>query len=191
MDINEITSYIEQNKDSEPVKNFINSFYAPEKLSPILDSEDGLKLIQPRLDKYHSKGIETWKLNNLPKIIDEEITKRFPGESDDAKRIKKLESEFNDQKKAALRAEIKNKAITKLSAEKMPVSLADILIADDEDSFNTKFNSVKLVWDKELSERIKTELKKNGRTPHKDDEKKVSTSEMNSLIRGAAGIKDA
>lgn len=190
MDINEITSYIEQNKDSEPVKNFINSFYAPEKLSSVLDSEDGLKVLQPRLDKYHSKGIETWKQNNLPKIIDEEITKRFPGESEEQKRIKKIESQLNEQTKTATREKIKNSAITKLTTEKMPVGLADVLVADDEESFNTKFNIVKSVWDKELNERIKVELKKNGRTVHKDDEKKVSTSEMNSLIRGAAGISN-
>jgi len=190
MDINEITTYIEQNRDSDEVKNFVKSFYAPEKLAPVLDSEDGLKLIQPKLDKYHSKGIETWKTNNLPKIIDEEITKRFPGESEDAKRIKKIESELNEQKKTATREKIKNIAITKLSAEKMPVSLAELLIADDEDTFNSKFNSVKSLWDKEINERIKVELKKNGRIPHKDDEKKVSTGEMNSLIRGAAGYSN-
>ena len=191
MDINEVKTFIEQNKDSDDVKGFINSFYAPDKLSSVLDSEDGMKVLQPRLDKYHSKGIETWKVNNLPKIIDEEITKRFPGESEEQKRIKKLESEFNDQKKAATRAEIKNKAITKLTAEKMPPSLADLLIADDEETFNSKFNSVKSVWDKELNERIKVELKKAGRTVHKDDEKKVNTGEMNSIIRGAAGISSS
>lgn len=189
MDIQEITTYLEQNKDSEGVKNFVASFYTPDKLNPVLDSETGLKLIQPRIDKHVSKGIETFKTNSLPKLIDDEVNKRFPGESEDAKRIKKIELDLEGQRLAATREKIKNIAITKLTEAKMPVGLANILVADTEDAFNSNFNSIKSIWDKELNERIKVELKKNGRTPHKEgSDKHTDTSEMNSLIRGAAGI---
>jgi hypothetical protein len=189
MDINEITTYIEQNKDSEPVKNFIAGFYTPERLAPILDSETGAKILQPRLDKYHSKGLETFKANNLPKLIDDEIAKRYPGESEDQKRIKKIESDLENQKLTATREKIKNMALTKLSENKMPAGLADLLIADDEDTFTSKFNSVKTIWDRELDARIKEELKKNGRTPHKDIDKGKSNFDFNKEIREAAGFQ--
>lgn len=190
MELKDVTAFLEQNADKDEVKGFIkNTFYSPEKLTPILDSEEGLKLLQPRLDKYHTKGLESWKEKNLNSIIEQEIAKRNPAETEEQKRLKRIEDELNEQKRIAQTEKIKNTAITKLNENKLPLGLADILIADNEETFNSRFETVKKIWDKELNERIKDEIKKNGRSVHKDPDKKFGSTEMNSIIRSSAGIK--
>ena len=42
-----------------------------------LQNSEGQKLMQPKLDKYFNKGLETWKQNNLEKLIDEEAALTF------------------------------------------------------------------------------------------------------------------
>ena len=189
MELNDVSTFLEKNADTDEVKTFVKGFYSPEKLAPVLDSEEGLRLLQPRLDKYHTKGLESWKEKNLNGIVEKEISKRYPPQSDEQKRIKQIEDELTQQKTKSRTEEQKNIAITKLNENKMPLVLSDLILGEDDEAFNKKFNLLKTAWDKELDNRIKEEIKKNGRQVHKDQEKKFTSSEMNSIIRDAAGLK--
>jgi hypothetical protein len=189
MELKDVSTFLEQNADKDEVKTFVKGFYAPEKLAPILDSDEGLKILQPRLDKYHTKGLESWKEKNLNSIVEQEISKRYPAQTEEQKRIKTIEDELKQQKTKAKMEEQKNIAITKLNENKMPLVLSDLILGEDDETFNKKFSLLKTAWDKELDNRIKEEIKKNGRQVHKDQEKKFTSTEMNSIIREAAGIK--
>lgn len=155
-------------------------------INAFLDSEEGQKLLQPRLDKYYSKGLESWKASNLSKLIDEEIAKRYPEETEEQKRLKKIENELNEQKRIAQIEMTKNKAIAKLNENKIPLELAELILADSDEGFNNKFNILKESWEKELNKRIDNEIKKEGREVHKD-KKKSFNDDMNALIRGGLG----
>ena len=71
----------------------------------ILEIAEGQKLIQPKLDKYFNKGLETWKQNNLEKLIDEEIAKRYPEETPEMRRIKELEQKLAEKERESVRKE--------------------------------------------------------------------------------------
>ena len=81
----EVKKYLEENKDTDEVKSLFTGFIPKDQLESYLDSEEGKKLLQPRLDKYFTKGLETWKANNLKKEVEAEINKRFPPETEEAK----------------------------------------------------------------------------------------------------------
>ena len=189
MELKDITTFLEQNADKDEVKAYIKGFYSADKLTPFLDSDEGMRILQPKLDKYHTKGLESWKEKNLNTIVEQEISKRYPPQTEEQKRLKALEDEINQQKTLAQREKIKNIAITKLNESKLPLELSDIILADDEETLTKKYETIKKIWDKELNDRVNAEIKKNGRQIHKDDQKKISSTEMNSMIRAAAGIK--
>jgi len=87
-----------------------------------LQNSEGQKLMQPKLDKYFNKGLETWKQNNLEKLIDEEIAKRYPEETPEMRKIKELEQKLAEKEREAVRKELTIKA-----------DLATYFIAENEE----------------------------------------------------------
>ena len=78
MEFNDLIKQLDSFKDSEEYNNYVTGFMTDDRVKQYLDTENGKKLIQPEMDKYFSKGLETWKTNNLQNLIDEEVKKRFP-----------------------------------------------------------------------------------------------------------------
>ena len=93
-----------------------------------LQNSEGQKLMQPKLDKYFNKGLETWKQNNLEKLIDEEIAKRYPEETPEMRKIKELE-----QINAGTGKELTIKAQQLASEKGLPADLAAYFIAENEE----------------------------------------------------------
>ena len=77
MEFKEIIAELDKFKDTEDYNGYIGGLINADRVGKYLESDDGKKYIQPTLDKYHSKGLESWKASSLPKILDEEIKKRF------------------------------------------------------------------------------------------------------------------
>ena len=50
----------------------INELITPEVIGNFLDGEQGKKYLQPKMDAYFSKGLDSWKANNLEKLINDE-----------------------------------------------------------------------------------------------------------------------
>lgn len=186
--VDEISSFIEANKENEDVKKFIGGFYAPEKLNSFLDSPDGLKIIQPRLDKYHTRGLESWKANNLNSLIESEITKRNPALTEEQKRIKKLEDEIAAEKLANKRNSITQTLSAKLAEFKLPIKLAKYFVAEDEEASLANLTEFKTEIDALIENKIKDEFKIHGRTfKTPSSGTKNANQQMNSLIRSGAG----
>jgi hypothetical protein len=76
-----IKKFIEDNQNNQEVHNYLRGLYlTPESVASFLDTPEGKKLLQPRLDQHFTKGLETWKEKTLPSLLDEEIKKKFPGD---------------------------------------------------------------------------------------------------------------
>lgn len=107
-------------------------------LNEYLDSEDGKKFLQPKLDKYFSKGLDSWKENNLEKIYQERYAQENPGETKEMKMIRELQAKIAKQEKDALVATMNGVAINELSEKNLPVEFAAYLRGDTEQQ--TKMN---------------------------------------------------
>jgi uncharacterized protein YbcC (UPF0753/DUF2309 family) len=101
-----------------------------------LNNENAKKHLQPVLDSHFSKSLETWKSNNLDKLVNEKMAKLNPQESAEQKMIRELQEQVNNIKQEKTKQEIKAQALQE--SEGLPKSLVDFLITDDIQS--TRYN---------------------------------------------------
>ena len=159
----EVKKYLEENKDKDEVKSLFTGFIPKDQLESYLDSEEGKKLLQPKLDKYFTKGLETWKANNLKKEVEAEISKRFPPETEEAKKLRELQEKLENMEKQATREKMKNNAIKMLNEKGLPVGLADYFHADTDEGMNEIINAIEGMWKNTLEAKVNERIK--GKTP--------------------------
>lgn len=163
----DVKTFLETQKENAEVKRYLDELKKPnpEIVSAFLETEEGKKFIQPRLDKYFTKGLETWKEKTLPEIIEAEIKKRFPAETEEQKRIRKLEEELNKEKQARMRELLRNKAHSLMIAKKLPIELADFFIGNDETSTEENISKLEKVWTEEIKKSVEAVFRNGGRAP--------------------------
>ncbi|WP_313757182.1 DUF4355 domain-containing protein [Tissierella sp.] len=182
MDINEVKQFIESNKDNEEVKNYIGGFITSDRVESFLGNDDGKKLLQPKLDSYFTKGLETWKSNNLEKLIDEEIKKRFPAKDVKDIELEKVKAELEKIKVDALRKELTNKALLVADEKKLPKDLVEYFIGNDEETTNKNLEALESVFSKHIEALVQERLKGSGYTPPKGGEEgKISMEDLSNM----------
>lgn len=165
MTLEEIKQWLEQNKEQEDVKAFLGELSAvsADKVKGFLETEEGKRLLQPRLDQYFSKGLETWKANNLEKIIEEEIQKRNPGKSPEQMEIEKLKKQIEEAEKARQREALVNKALKVAKEKNLPDGLIDFFIADDEEKTLANLSKLEEEYSKAVQAAVDAKFKEGGR----------------------------
>ena len=168
MPLASLKKIIEENKENQEVQNYLKGLYpiTPEGVTSFLDTEAGKKLLQPRMDSHFTKGLETWKEKTLPSLLDEEIKKKFPGETEEQKRMRKLEDELANEKNARIRSELVNKATTLATQKGLPVELVSYFVGQDEDSTVNNLTAVENIWQQHLQKAVEEKFKESGRTPN-------------------------
>jgi len=175
MDLNEIKIYLEENKDTEEVKGYMNglSTVTVDSANNFLNTEDGKKLLQPKLDTYHSKGMDSWKANNLDKLY----TDRFnlenptadPKEIANNKKMADFETKIANMEKESTRKELTNKALKLAGEKQLPLDLIDFMVADTEENTNANITKLESVFmntvNKMVDERLRGNTPGGGGTP--------------------------
>lgn len=165
MNLEEIKAYLESNKDQDDVKAFLGELSAvsPEKVKGYLQTEDGRRLIQPELDRYHAKSLESWKQNNLESIVEEELRKRNPEKSPAELEVEKLRKEIEDERKARTRASLKNKALEVASEKGLPKEVLDFFVADDEETTMANLSTFEEAVKSAIQAGVDARFKQSGR----------------------------
>ncbi|MCM3394862.1 MULTISPECIES: DUF4355 domain-containing protein [Cytobacillus] len=167
MDLQAVKTFLEEQKENEEVIAYLQglSKVTPEGAKAYLDTEEGKKILQPKLDQNFTKGLETWKSNHLQKLIDEEVAKvKNPNETPDQKRIRELEEMIANDRAEKLRSDLKSSAVTSLTDKKLPTFLVDYLIGRDEEVTTQNLTKFEEVWTTQI-QAVKDEiLKENGTT---------------------------
>lgn len=147
MKLEDVKKFFEDNKDDAEVKGYLDSLSALDatKIESYLDGDEGKKLLQPRLDKHFSKGLDTWKEKNLQKHIDEAVAKLNPEETPEQKQIRELTERINEQEKATNREKLLNNTLSTLSEKKLPTELAHLLLTDDEEGYTKNLEAFEAV----------------------------------------------
>jgi len=167
MPLTQIKQLLEEHKDNQEVMNYLRGLImTPEGVNAFLDTEAGRKLLQPRLDQHFTKGLETWKEKTLPTMLEEEIKKRFPGETEEQKLLKKLQADLEAEKQARLREALRNKAITTATEKGLPVSLIDHFLGQDEEATLANIEKFQSVFQEHLEKAVAEKFKDNGRSPN-------------------------
>ena len=194
MEFEELKKLIEEGKEQE-VKDYIEGLSkpTPDGVKQYLETDEGKKVIQPILDKYHTKSLESWKQNNLEKekeeAVEKAIAERYPEESEEQKRLKKLEKELEHERKERNREHLRNKAISQATEKGLPVDLVDHFLGEDEDSTMNNLSKFEQSMQKVIEDKVNGKFKEGGTDPHKrnketgvlsrDDLKNMTPDEIN------------
>lgn len=189
----EVKQYFETNKDKDDVKAFVNGLN-PVSVDRIKSLEDENKDIKSWLDsekdKHSSKSLETWKTNNLQKLIDEKIKELYPEADPKDTKLAELQAQIQKMQKETTRKELTNKALKIATEKKLPVELVDYFIGEDEETTTKNIEALEKVFSVTVDKLVEERLK-GGYTPPAGDKttgsltmedlKGMSTEEINKI----------
>lgn len=181
MELQEAIKLIKENKDSKEVEELKKEFnplagVTKDNVGEFIENNEVLKSYR---DQYFTKGLETWKQNNLKKIVDEKVKEANPEESDEQKQIRELKEMVENERKARQRESLKSYVIKSLNEEDLPLEPADYLIGEDEEQTKTIVEKYKEAIKNDRKKTSEQLLKQNGREPAETpDDSNVMTKEQ-------------
>lgn len=137
----------------------------PDYLNNILATELAQKALQPKLDSHFSKSLETWKANNLDKIVDERVSALYPNETPQAKQMRELQRQIdaiNGEKEKAI---MSTKTLNILAEEGLPNSFAKFLQGNDEASTRANIQEFKFEFTSALNGSVDSKFKQFAHQP--------------------------
>lgn len=160
----QVKAFLEANKDSDDVKAFYNTnVLTANNIKAYLDTKDGQKLVQPKLDTHFTKSLETWKANNLEALVEEEVQKRNPSKSPAEIEVEKLRGEIEKERKSRERADLAAKALKMAQEKNLPTDIIDYLIGEDEDATTANLAMYEEAHTKAIQTAVDSKFKELGR----------------------------
>lgn len=188
----EVQDYIEQNKETDDVKNYIGGFITPDRVNSFFETEDGKKLLQPKLDSYATKAItshdEKFKVNELPKLINEEMKKRFPDADPKDTELADMKAEIEKMKQETLHKDLTNKALQMAQERKLPSNLINYFVGNDEETTKTNLEALEKEFNANVQAQVEERLK-GGYKPPKDNTTLTAEQQAQEQINKLFGIK--
>ncbi len=173
MALEDIKKLVEENKESEEFnsqfKTYIKDFVSSEILNSetveryITETEDGKRLLQPKLDQYFNKGLKTWQEKTLPNMLEEEIKKRYPDETPENQKLREMEIKLQELENSRNYEAIKNKAITMANEKQLPLALAEFVITNDADKTADGIEKLSAAFKVAVEAAVKDKFKESGR----------------------------
>ncbi|MCB8346812.1 DUF4355 domain-containing protein [Staphylococcus aureus] len=190
MNIEEVKSFFEKHKDDKEVKDYLNGLktVSVDDVKGFLDTEEGKRFIQPELDRYHSKGLESWKEKNLENLIEQEVQKRNPEQSEEQKRISALEKELEKRDAEAKREKLRSNALGKAQELNLPTSLVDRFLGDSDEDTEQNLKALKETFDKYVQKGVESKFKSSGRDVKESQNQDLDPSNVKSIEEMAKEI---
>ncbi len=105
----------------ESVQSFLN------------DNDEGKKWLQSFADTRVTDAFKTYETKTLPKKLEDEISKRYPPESEEAKQLSELKAQFEQSQKEAAREKLVNQALSTATEKSLPAKLVEFFVGEDAD----------------------------------------------------------
>ncbi|HDC9456132.1 TPA: DUF4355 domain-containing protein [Staphylococcus aureus] len=190
MNIEEVKSFFEEHKDDKEVKDYLKGLktVSVDDVKGFLDTEEGKRFIQPELDRYHSKGLESWKEKNLEDLIEQEVRKRNPEQSEEQKRISALEQELEKRDAEAKREKLRSNALGKAQELNLPTSLVDRFLGDSDEDTEQNLKVLKETFDKYVQKGVESKFKSSGRDVKESRNQDLDPSNVKSIEEMAKEI---
>lgn len=138
-----------------------------EQVEQYLETDEGKRFLQPKLDKNFSKGLDTWKQNNfekeLEKRVSQKVSELYPDEDPNTKKFKELERKIEEAEKKRMRSEMRALALSEASKKGLPTSLVDLVVTDDETTTTENLERVSKSFKEAVQEAVKGKFRDGGR----------------------------
>lgn len=173
MNFDEVIKALKEFEGSEEYNNFISGLINDERVNAYLDTDNGKKLMRPRLDRHFNNSLETWKTNNLQGLIDAKVKELYPDADPKDIEIQKLQQELAEQKASALKQTLTNKALTVANEKGLPADLVSYFIGDDEDSTMENLSNFEKIYTGAISAKVDEKLKGASHVPPIDNNEPI------------------
>lgn len=176
MELKDIKAFLETNRENEEVKTYLEelSKVTQEGVKQFVETEDGKKWLSKHNDSFFSKGLESWKTNNLQKLIDDAVAKANPAETPEQKQIRELTDRLNQKEAAEKKQMLLNKGILHADTKKLPKDLVEFLLGEDEQSTIANIDKLETVFNPYVNSQVEERLK-SGYKPSNDDKGGLKT----------------
>jgi hypothetical protein len=142
----------------------------PDSVKDYLEKDEaGKKLLNSITDARVTKGIETFKKETMPSLIEEEIKKKFPAETEEQKRLRLLEEDNKKFQNDVKRERLLNKAISIANERKLPLKLIDRFLGDDEETTIKNIELLEAEYNSAITSAVESKFKEHGREPGNND----------------------
>ena len=180
MDKLTLEQILEALTDNGALKNdLLANLMTDDVVNNYLDSENGKKVLQPRMDRNFNKGLESWKQNNLEKLLNDEITKRFPNETPEQKEIRKLRKQMEQIKQEAVREKLTAQATEIASKSGLPAALVKYFVGSTEEETRCNLELIESEFKSQLDQSVVERTK--GSTPTTPTQPFNNTTDLKSM----------
>lgn len=194
--INEITEYLNTNKDNEEVVGLIKSFQQPltrDVVETWCQDGDGRSWLDRNCDIYSNKAVKTaqekaiakYEKETLPTKIEEAIkAKSTEGLTPEQIKLRELEKQLADMQAEKTKAELLNANTAKLKEKGLDIGLAKYINSDEDVDFFSNLIS------NSIQNGVKEKLGDSNYTPPKADNNSFGKIQWQDVIDGKSSYED-
>lgn len=173
MDFQEVKAFLESDEGKkEEIMSYVQGLnpITLDKVKAFMQSDkDGKSWLDSEKDKHLNKGIETFKSNQLPKLVQEEYRKKHPEKDEKDLALENLKAEIEQMKQEKERESRMNYALKLATEQKISVDMTDLLVGSDDDTTKANFEKFKGVIDT-IRQEIADEALKGAYKPFKTND---------------------
>lgn len=158
--VEQVVDFITANEGTDEVANLVNSFITPERVNSYLDGDQGWSILQPRFDKQFTKSLDTWKNNNLQKIIDAEIRTRYPDETPEALRMREMEQKLAKMEQDKAVSALRSLAIECGNELGLPTALSAACVSETEEATRAKVKQMEIEFKSSVEKEVEARMAK-------------------------------
>jgi len=137
----------------ESVQSFLN------------DNDEGKKWLQSFADTRVTDAIKTYETKTLPKKLEDEISKRYPPESEEAKQLRDLKAQFEQSQKEAAREKLVNQALSTATEKSLPSKLVEFFVGDDAERTTANLGILEAEFNATVQAEVDKRFKDGGTPP--------------------------
>ena len=185
MTFDEVKKYMDENKNTDEVNAYLQGLLSVEGVQKFLsENNEGKRWLDSERDKHLSKGLDTWKSNNLQKEIDKRIKELYPDETDEKKQLRELNDKIQKMEQEKQREVLKNKALTLATEKKLPINkIVDLVIGNDEETTIYNIGRFEEIFGASVQTAVEERLKGNGYTPPNNGGQGTQPKNLNDALK--------
>ena len=137
-----------------------------EELKNIINENEGFKAwLSSEKDRHFSTSLNTWKENNLSKEVDKEISKRYPEETAEQKKLRDLELKLQAMEQESKMKELKANTMRVINDKQLDSEILDFVLSDNEETTIANIDKFEGLIDRLANKRLEEKYKNANTTP--------------------------
>lgn len=165
MELKELLEQLKSFEGTDEYENYISGLLTADRVNKYLASDEGKKYVDPIADQRYTKGLETWKKNNLDALVNAKVKELYPDVDPKDASIAALKAEIEQIKAESARKDLTNKAFMIANEKGLPVDLVDYFVGKDEETTTANMGKLESAFTSALSAAVKDKLKDGSYVP--------------------------